>query len=870
MKKRILSIIICLCIILSAMPVITFSEVKSEDNYYIDYLRKLGIFDETYPEEYEYITRGQMAVCIETLLGGWMNPGDFLIRYNDVEKDSAYSKAIEVLSSLNIIAGYTDGNFYPDKPVEHNELIKVLIGFLGYTYKAKINGGYPSGYLYEANNLGLLSGITVASGPLDAGTFAHYIYNAIDIDIAMKVGVEIGDNENYNNIEVVKGRTIMTEYLDLYKGEGIVYANSYASIKGHNVSENQLLIDNLVLNIKNPLYNEYLGRAVSYVYHMAPDSLEKNLVLIEENKKKNITSSFVGANIFNVNGLELKYEGKKGFENISISPVADIMYNFEIVVFNKALFENSNYHKYEFIDNNGDKKVDFIYIEKLDSIVAGTTSKATGLIIDKYNLAKKITINDSKYSNIILVGSENNPIKFEDISDGDTITYAVSSKVLKCYVSNKTVAGRIISHGSDGQYTIYDIDGVNYKKSPADTSTASYLGKNVNVYIDTFGFAAYVSEFADKDGIKGYLLDAKPRPESNGDNNYIFSIYSQNQEHKSYFAAERVRVNGVSTKIENLPASFPQTPVLFGLDDEGKVNMIETPVADEYYTKGRMRISFAKKKAYNYNQQDSFDQQLTRGSKTVMFSIVQKDGVVSKENIKVQKSLAEREFYTVEGYTYSEDGMVADIILIYQDVLTGESIPNGDNVLVVDKIRTVYDESDECSKQVLTGLFNGAESTFTVSKDYIKDFEKLALDRGDVIRYAVDNLNEITKVDVVLDLSKGWEREGNTYPQGAAIDATLRFAIGRVVAKDSRFIRYIDPAKYDSYSGFLGDCIATKTDYMPNMTVIEINNSGKPFIRAGNKTTDVEPGDFILEYATLQQLRATVVIKGIDSILKGE
>lgn len=281
-------------------------------------------------------------------------------------------------------------------------------------------------------------------------------------------------------------------------------------------------------------------------------------------------------------------------------------------------------------------------------------------------------------------------------------------------------------------------------------------------------------------------------------------------------------------------------------------------------------ILFAKKKAYNYNVQNAFDQQLTRDSKTVMFSIVQKDGVVSKENIKVKKSVAEREYYTVEGYTYSEDGMVADIILIYQDVLTGESIPNADNVLVVDKIRTVYDDKDGVSKTVLTALNNGREVSLTIADDYLKDFEKFALDRGDILRYAVNNANELVKLEVIMDISKGWEHEGNAYPQGATIDATLRFSIGRVVAKDSRFIRYIDPAQYDSYSGFLGDCIATRTSYIPELTVIEMNNTGKPFVRAGNKSTDIEPGDFILEYITLQQLRATVVIKGTDSILKGE
>lgn len=90
--------------------------------------------------------------------------GGTTTRFADVTGD--YETAIEILTSLNVIDGYEDGTFKPEKTITRAELAKVLVETLGYgslVSGAKSNftdtqGHWADGYISIASGTGLVLG----------------------------------------------------------------------------------------------------------------------------------------------------------------------------------------------------------------------------------------------------------------------------------------------------------------------------------------------------------------------------------------------------------------------------------------------------------------------------------------------------------------------------------------------------------------------------------------------------------------------------------------------------------------------------------------------------------------------------------------
>ena len=80
------------------------------------------------------LTRAEMAQIIENLLE---QSGDTVAfapkNFNDVESGRWYKKAVNLVSSHNIMKGNPDGNFYPQKPVSIEELIVIAARLGGHT-----------------------------------------------------------------------------------------------------------------------------------------------------------------------------------------------------------------------------------------------------------------------------------------------------------------------------------------------------------------------------------------------------------------------------------------------------------------------------------------------------------------------------------------------------------------------------------------------------------------------------------------------------------------------------------------------------------------------------------------------------------------
>ena len=80
------------------------------------------------------LTRAEMAQIIENLLEQSGETVAFAPKkFNDVESGRWFKKAVNLISSHNIMKGNPDGNFYPQKPVSIEELIVIAARLGGHT-----------------------------------------------------------------------------------------------------------------------------------------------------------------------------------------------------------------------------------------------------------------------------------------------------------------------------------------------------------------------------------------------------------------------------------------------------------------------------------------------------------------------------------------------------------------------------------------------------------------------------------------------------------------------------------------------------------------------------------------------------------------
>ena len=163
-----------------------------------------------------------------------MNGTDELGRYRTVTvfpdvKPSHWAAAYINMAAKgkNIISGYVDGLFHPDRTVTVGQAVTILLRLLGYKDE-NIGGLWPDSYMAEASIVGLTDGITAgASAGLTRGDAAKLFLNLLRSDMreggSFITGV-MGCTE-VENAMLVSSRAVGSNGLDnaLQLANGMVY-----------------------------------------------------------------------------------------------------------------------------------------------------------------------------------------------------------------------------------------------------------------------------------------------------------------------------------------------------------------------------------------------------------------------------------------------------------------------------------------------------------------------------------------------------------------------------------------------------------------------------------------------------------------------
>ena len=175
MKRRIMTFLLAVCMAVSLLAVpagaantaaVTFSDVGDKSTAVaVESLRLLGVLDGYGDGTFRpgtVLTRAQfckMAVYA-------MNGSSELSRYRTVTifpdvKPSHWAAAYINMAAKgkDIISGYADGRFHPDRTVTVGQAVTILMRMLGYKDE-DIGGIWPDSYMAEAATVGLTEGVS--------------------------------------------------------------------------------------------------------------------------------------------------------------------------------------------------------------------------------------------------------------------------------------------------------------------------------------------------------------------------------------------------------------------------------------------------------------------------------------------------------------------------------------------------------------------------------------------------------------------------------------------------------------------------------------------------------------------------------------
>ena len=184
MKKVILSFLLVL-IFASLFAASVYAD-ETADYTDLKFAKAFAIVSDEETDVDSALTRIQLAEMFYRAIFGDLNyaAGAADVSFCDVPDEKKHIAG--AMSDLGIMNGYSTAIFGSDDGVTYNQLMKAFVSFLGYDAAAQSKGGFPSGYLAQANRLRLSLGTQENAGSYVSLAAALKLFKqALNIDMAV-------------------------------------------------------------------------------------------------------------------------------------------------------------------------------------------------------------------------------------------------------------------------------------------------------------------------------------------------------------------------------------------------------------------------------------------------------------------------------------------------------------------------------------------------------------------------------------------------------------------------------------------------------------------------------------------------------------
>ena len=504
MKKFYALFIIVIATLFVSLPCISFAD--NMDSYELEnkmnLLYELNIIPEIYTKE-------ELSECVDrtetaSVVAGMMNAhilsqglGEHVL-FTDVNPLSEGADYIAFVNDCGIMTGH-DGKFYPERLITCEELIKVMTTVAGYDDYAKVNGGYPSGYMSAAARMDILNAILVGMGQ----TVTRYDLINISYETLMADALEINAVTPGGN-DYVTGRSVLSVYFDAYKIEGIVNATSLTCLydSTDDILSGNIVIGSTVVDAKEFDTDKYLGLPViAYVKEEGSASgLSLLAIEVDVSVLSKITIGYKDYGYITNDG-ECRYYAEDKEKNIRISQTANVIYNnryaAKLYDCNPDLLKIENGFV-EMIDANSDRIYETIIIKEPRIVLLEGGNALSEQLVTTDGMLIDIS---SVLRDYVLLECNGGIITPERIKRNTVaeIYESVDKKVISVVMTYKQVDGSITMVGDD----TVAIDGTDY---PASVSfiKETKLNSEGTFFFDSMGRVVMMD--ADKSNRKHYAV----------------------------------------------------------------------------------------------------------------------------------------------------------------------------------------------------------------------------------------------------------------------------------------------------------------------------------------------------------------------------
>lgn len=411
MKKIGLSLLLSMLLLCqnAFLPVATAQVANTPD---VDILVELGLLkgDENGDLRLEdQVTRAEFTTLILRLLGQEeiAKTAAGSSSYIDVP-DEHWAKAyIQFASDLHLIQGVGNQLFEPDRAVNRNEAIKIVVCALGYGPLAeKMGGEYPTVYLNLASRLRLLKN-TGDDTMFRRAEACQLIQNSLTADIMNELG------------SVVSGENVLSQYLGLTVMQGLVTGTKNV-YNDTIVQPGYIEIEGKLYKLRQNVHEELFGCSVKFYLSQENGTEEIFYLQILEDESRLVIDSADVLDSTTLNTFVYMNE-KNEEERVSLSNVVSIYYNGRKV---RSIDMNSSLLKPEqgeiiLCDREGDGVYDLAIVNSYRTIWINYV--ADKVIYDMYHQHLSI---ETGTDVTIIRGEEN--IEVTELKKGDVLSVATS------------------------------------------------------------------------------------------------------------------------------------------------------------------------------------------------------------------------------------------------------------------------------------------------------------------------------------------------------------------------------------------------------------------------------------------------------------
>lgn len=724
----------------------------------------------------EPVTRAEFAATIVRLCqydGIVSSVGGGTI-FTDVAEEAWYAPYINTVVHTGLMGGNGDGTFRPEEFVTGTEAVKTVVICLGYDVRAQAKGGYPTGYMTTAGEIGLLRGVSL-SEPFTRGALATLLYRALDIDMLQPVG-----GGQYEVMEGVTLRANLTgdgtlEGEPFYE-KGIVTATYYSYLNAPvaSIQQDEMQLNGEIYHTNQLDTTAYLGQEVE-LYGTVDAAGRKYIRSIQPTKDSHVLvlqpDDIIALDLQHVEYMD---QGRK---------TKAIMDNDVKVLFNGTLCSEIDSNVFDinrgtvsFIDNNGDDVFDVLLAEEFTDVRVDMVLQRGLRLAGQHRIqgSNVITVdlqdNTKKYR---IADETGKTIALDDIQTDDIVSVAINeyNDLYHMVVCRNSVQGTV----DQVEENTVTIDGQEYAYHMEDTSLLepgnqikaylSFRGDVVDVSqsqsVKQYGYITQVSTGNGMENVQvkvllpGVLKEQQEDAQEETDNPNAEKIAVLNAKNKAVEVmqlASKVNVDGQSVGAQAAATQILDKLVCFETNGDGYIRRIEFPE----------KIGTAVKKVYNTYER-TFGK--TSGGafgvseSTQVICVPKEDNgrELRTEDYLVGVQMNHGQTYDVEGFDWNPETKRADIIVIKAS-MNADSAPNitrRDPIGMITKVSAITREDGDASYR-FTLLTDGGELVCDVAQG-VQDTSRFGQYQvGDLIQYSLDSeggmegMNLIQSFDTTL------------------------------------------------------------------------------------------------------------------------